>query len=92
LEVLRAKGVNIIYVELKPPKIKNRQWLFDKGNEDLINPTMNHYAVVPGDDGWYTVHQNESVIFVDKKSSMYLLVLLFKIFIFNKQWRLNLWS
>ena len=69
LDYLRAHGVSIIDIEPSDPTIKLYTWLYDRGNEDLIDPNT-RFAVVPEGDGWHVVQANESVVFVDKNTGV----------------------
>jgi hypothetical protein len=70
LDYLRAHGVSIIDIEPGQPTIKYYSWLYDRGNEDLIDPKK-HFAVVPDGDNWHVVQKDESVVFVDKNTGVY---------------------
>jgi hypothetical protein len=65
LQQLRQLGVKILVRKPVQSKIPTRRWLVDAGNEHLVSKKIEH-TVVPQDDSWYMVREDESVIFVDK--------------------------
>jgi hypothetical protein len=71
LEYLQALGVKIVEIRPSIADIKQGIYLYNSGNEDLIDMNKS-FVIVLIDKTWYTIPLNKSVVFVDKKTVMFL--------------------